>query len=105
MVIAWRILYLTMLGRDCPDLPADAVFSYFEWKAVCMFKSKSEAPSSPPKLNEMIAMIASLGGFLGRKSDGDPGVKTMWVGLQRMHDMAIMFEVFGEIRGKRETYG
>jgi hypothetical protein len=105
MIIAWRILYLTMLGRNCPDLPADAVFSDFEWKAVCMFKSKSEAPSSPPKLNEMIAMIASLGGFLGRKSDGDPGVKTMWVGLQRMHDMAIMFEVFGEIRGKRETYG
>ncbi|MCA2508111.1 MAG: hypothetical protein IM579_21670, partial [Microcystis sp. M62BS1] len=27
--------------------------------------------------------IASLGGFLGRKGDGEPGVKTIWLGLGR----------------------
>ncbi len=33
-------------------------------------------------------MIAKLGGFLGRKGDGEPGVKTIWRGLQRLHDIA-----------------
>ena len=25
-IIAWRILYLTMLGRECPELPCNLVF-------------------------------------------------------------------------------
>ncbi|XUP06319.1 IS4 family transposase [Microcystis aeruginosa FBCC-A68] len=28
-------------------------------------------------------MIASLGVFLGRKGDGEPSVKTIWLGLGR----------------------
>ncbi|MCA2598556.1 MAG: hypothetical protein IM520_13495, partial [Microcystis sp. M29BS1] len=32
---------------------------------------------------EAVRMIASLGGFLGRKGDGEPGVKTIWLGLGR----------------------
>ncbi len=39
-------------------------------------------------------MIAKLGGFLGRKSDGYPGVKVMWIGMQRMKDFAQAWEVF-----------
>ena len=27
MIVAWRVLYLTMLGRECPDLPCDLVFA------------------------------------------------------------------------------
>ena len=27
-----------------------------------------------------------LGGFLGRKYDGEPGVKTLWLGMQRLRD-------------------
>lgn len=29
-----------------------------------------------------------LGGFLARKADGEPGVKTLWLGLQRVMDFA-----------------
>jgi hypothetical protein len=36
----------------------------------------------------MIRLIASLGGFLGRKGDGEPGAKTLWIGLQRIMDAA-----------------
>ena len=31
---------------------------------------------------------ATLGGFLGRKGDGEPGAKTLWLGLQRVMDFA-----------------
>jgi hypothetical protein len=31
-------------------------------------------------------MLAKLGGFLGRKHDGFPGPKAIWIGLQRLRD-------------------
>jgi hypothetical protein len=46
-------------------------------------------PKHAPKLNQVIRPIATLGGFLGRKSDGEPGVKTLWLGLQRVADFGI----------------
>ena len=38
--------------------------------------------------SEAIRWIAQLGGFLGRKNDGVPGVKTIWRGLKRLDDIA-----------------
>jgi hypothetical protein len=34
----------------------------------------------------MIRRIAMLGGFLGRKGDGEPSVKTLWLGFARLRD-------------------
>jgi hypothetical protein len=36
----------------------------------------------------VIRLIARFGGFLGRKGDGEPGAKTLWIGLQRVTDFA-----------------
>jgi len=41
------------------------------------------------RLGELVCLVASLGGYLGRKHDGSPGPKTMWIGLQRMMDFVI----------------
>jgi hypothetical protein len=41
-----------------------------------------------PRLNEAVRLVATLGGFLARKGDGEPGVKTIWQGLQRVMDFA-----------------
>ena len=38
-------------------------------------------------------MVASLGGFLGRKCDGEPGTQTLWLGLQRLDDLTAMYEI------------
>ncbi|NER26043.1 MAG: hypothetical protein F6J96_36220 [Symploca sp. SIO1C2] len=40
--------------------------------------------------------IAQLGGFLGRKSDGEPGVKTLWRGIQRLNDLAAMWQMLAK---------
>ncbi|WP_373452846.1 IS4 family transposase [Caballeronia sordidicola] len=45
-------------------------------------------PKTPITLNQIIRLIASLGGFLGRKSDGEPDPKTLWIGVQRTIDAA-----------------
>nr|CUV64233.1 protein of unknown function [Ralstonia solanacearum] len=37
-----------------------------------------------PKLNEVLRLVARLGGFLARKGDGEPGAKTIWEGLQKV---------------------
>src|SRR5690349_21496723 len=71
MIVAWRILYLTMLGRNCPDIDCSVVFEVNEWQSVYAIATKKTPPKEPPKLNEIILMIAKLGGFLGRKSDGN----------------------------------
>jgi hypothetical protein len=101
LIVAWRILYLTMLGRNCPDLDCSAVFETNEWHSVYAIVKKKSPPKKPPKLNEMILMIAKLGGFLGRKSDGEPGVKVMWIGIQRMKDFTLAWETF---RSLDKTY-
>ena len=36
-------------------------------------------------------MIATLGGFLNRRSDKNPGTKVIWQGMQRARDLAMMY--------------
>ena len=93
-IVAWRVLYLTMLGRTYPDLSCDIVFEPHEWQSVYAVSTKKPIPKKPPSLHTIIIMIAKLGGFLGRKSDGYPGSKVMWTGIQRMKDFAQVWEIF-----------
>lgn len=87
LVVAWRIARLMRLGRTCPQLPAELLFAPDEWRGV-YFLLKKPIPQHPPSLNSVIRMVATLGGFLGRKCDGEPGVKTLWIGMQRVADFA-----------------
>ena len=87
MVVAWRINRLMRLGRTCPDLPAALLFEVEEIQAAYVLNKKA-VPEQTPDLNTVVRLIARLGGFLGRKSDGEPGVKTLWLGFQRITDFA-----------------
>ncbi|MDH6183323.1 IS4 family transposase [Polaromonas sp. CG_23.6] len=87
MVVAWRIARLMRLGRSCPDLDAQLMFEPDEWKAAYIL-NKQKLPSKPPTLNEVVRLVARLGGFLARTGDGEPGVKTIWLGMQRILDFA-----------------
>jgi len=94
MVVAWRILHLTKLGRDHPQLPCTLYFSEAEWKALLTFVNRDpRLPEQPPSLREATRLVASLGGFLGRKGDGEPGAQTLWLGLQRLDDITAMYNV------------
>ena len=87
MVVAWRIAYLMRTGRTCPDLDAALFFDPDEIKGAFLL-TKKKPPSRPPRINEVLRLIATLGGFLARKGDGEPGLKTIWLGLQRVRDAA-----------------
>jgi hypothetical protein len=95
LIVAWRVHWLTMLGRTCPDLACDAVFAEEEWRSVWTIVRREPAPETAPPLNEMIRLVASLGGYLGRKHDGPPGAQVLWIGIQRMRDFALAWHAFG----------
>ena len=93
MVIAWRIFHLTKLGRQTPDVPCTVFFEDAQWKALVAYKTQNPIPPEhPPSLRNVVHMVASLGGFLDRKSDGEPGTQTLWLGLQRLDDLVEMWK-------------
>ena len=94
MVIAWRIFHLAKRGRETPDVPCTVFFEDAQWKALVAYKTHNPIPpKNPPLLGEAMRMVASLGGFLGRKCDGNPGTKTLWLGLQRLDAMTEMYKI------------
>lgn len=94
-IIAWRIMSLTHLGRQCPSLPCTAVFDESEWKSVWRVTTKKELPLAPPTLSEFIALLAGLGGYNNRRTESPPGPQTIWTGIRRMTDFAIAWVNFG----------
>jgi hypothetical protein len=91
-IVAWRLLYLTYLARVTPDASCEVVFQTYEWQALHAFTYQTNMPpATPPSLHEATRLVAKLGGFLARKSDGEPGVQTIWRGLRRLDDLASMW--------------
>jgi hypothetical protein len=86
-VIASRLLELTYAARTQPEAPADALVSTDEWTVVWTARHPDQPVPSRPTLRQAVREIAGLGGFLGRRRDGEPGVITLWRGLQRLHDL------------------
>jgi hypothetical protein len=97
MVIAWRINRLMRLGRACSELPAEVIFDRDEWQAAYIL-NKKKLPPKPPPLNTVLRLVARLGGFLGRKGDGEPGAKSIWQGLQRVMDGAATLQFTRELQ-------
>jgi hypothetical protein len=88
-LVAWRLLWLTYQARQTPEVACSEVFARHEWEAlVCTVQGRVVVPAEPPSLREAVRMVAQLGGFLARKGDGEPGVKTLWRGLIRLDDIA-----------------
>ena len=83
LVIAWRIGLLMRLGRACPDWDAERLLTREEWQAAWIVARK-RPPGKVPTLRKALHMIAALGGFLGRKGDGEPAVNSLCIGLQRV---------------------
>ena len=88
LVVAWRIEHIKKLARTQPQAPCTIAFDEHEWQAVfALQRPKLALPSTPPSVREITRLTAELGGFLGRKSDGEPGSITLARGLQRLHDI------------------
>ena len=78
-----REIYKTPIGTAAYTRykPSTAVFRFI--------LNKNSPPKAVPTANTVIRLIAKLGGFLGRKGDGEPGAKTLWLG---MRDLAVFVQ-------------
>jgi hypothetical protein len=93
-VIAWRVLYATMLARAVPDAACTLLLDEDEWQALfCAIHRRSTPPVEPPTLRAAVRWLGQLGGFLGRKGDGDPGVTVLWRGFQHLVDLTTMYRI------------
>jgi hypothetical protein len=95
LIVAWRTLYVCRLGRALPDLSCEAIFEPAEWKSVYRVVTQESPPETPPTLSVMVRMVAQLGGYVNRPRRDPPGPQTVWLGLQRMHDFALCWQLFG----------
>lgn len=94
LIAAWRTLFVCRLGRACPEIDCEAIFEPSEWKAVWVAVHRQEAPKKAPRLQDMVHLIARLGGYVERPKS-EPGAQTIWIGLQRMYDLAWAWDTFG----------
>jgi hypothetical protein len=94
LIVAWRTLFVCHMSRNCPELDCEAIFEPCEWKAVWATVKGEPTPESPPSLSVMVHLIAQLGGYIERKKS-EPGPQTIWIGMQRMYDLAWAWERFG----------
>jgi hypothetical protein len=96
-VVALRLLWLTYSARTNGDAPCTIAFSDDEWRLLYIERTGKEPPEEPPPLREVVLWLAKLGGFLGRKGDGDPGVKVLWRGLTRLQDIVLGFRLATQV--------
>jgi hypothetical protein len=93
-VIAWRLLYATLLARAAPEVACTVLLEEEEWQALyCAIHEVAVAPAKVPSLRQAVRWLAQLGGFLGRKGDGEPGVEVLWKGFQRLVDLTHMYHI------------
>lgn len=95
MIVGWRVEYLKGAARHDPDASCEAYFSRAEWQpAYLVYTDGGELPSEPLTISAFMLMIAELGGWQRKKSQGPPGSMTIWRGLRRMEAYADAFQAF-----------
>ena len=83
-IIAWHIMYICYICRTYPDVSCETIFTRDEWQAITARFDKDAKPAKkPPKMADFVMLIAQLGGYkLNPKYQ--PGVKTIYRGVEKM---------------------
>jgi hypothetical protein len=96
MVIAWRVMLMTLLGREVPELPPEILFSDLELRVIGDF-AQSRGRSRPTQLGEAVRVVAILGGYLNRNNDPPPGHQLMWHGYTTLTTMCMAYQLRDDI--------
>jgi len=85
-VVAVRVLQLRTALEAQPAAAAAAVGTAEE---IDLVRQLVGAPAGPLTVRAFVRGVGRLGGFLGRRGDGEPGVRALWRGYQRLRDMVL----------------
>ena len=85
-VVAVRLLQLKSAARTTPDRPANQVVPrYWILMLIAVRKRLKNVTAEAMTIRAFYREVAKLGGFMGRKSDGEPGWITIWRGWQKLY--------------------
>lgn len=93
MVIAWRIMLMTLLGRESPELPPDLLFTDMELKVLRRYAMKRKGKEILV-LHDAVIWTAILGGYQNRKHDPPPGADLTWYGHMKLAAMCEAVELY-----------
>jgi hypothetical protein len=98
MIVAWRVMLLSKAARETPGDSAGQWLLESEWKVLwCHMNPGKQPPKRAPELRQAVRWIGQLGGFIGRKSDGEPGPVVLWRGLQRLNDLTHAYNLLRNV--------
>ena len=83
-VVAVRVFQLRCALENQPEAPAEQVATASE---IAVIRRHQGLGKKRLRVREFVRGVARLGGFLGRKSDGEPGWITIWRGWEVLHWM------------------
>ena len=83
-VIAVRLLQLKSTARTNPNTPAQRVVPRI-WLQMLKLARKGLTSVHDLSVGQFYREVAKLGGFLGRKHDGEPGWITIWRGWEKLN--------------------
>ena len=85
-ILAARILYTQYYEKAHPEEDAAELYTPEEIRALCLSEEKYVYTMT---IHEAVRATAKMGGHLGRKRDGSPGIKALWIGFQKLHYIVI----------------
>ena len=87
-LVALRVLQMRLGLLWQPQLPAEQVASKVEREVLSLWLETQVITVS-----DFVRGVSTLGGFLARKGDGQPGVRSLWRGYQRLQDMVVGYQL------------
>jgi len=100
LVVAWRVYWMTMAGREKPDTPCDQILSEEEWHVLSAWAT-GKIPATAPNAQQAMRWIGKMGGWLARGKQDNPGTTCMWRGLGRLPTMAQGYLLALRVHGVR----
>ena len=91
LVIGWRIMVRTLLGREVPELPVEILFTDLEIEVMTAWAKAHRVPV-PVTLGDAVPLVARFGGYLAHTRD-PPGHQLMWYGYQYLYNMCVGYEL------------
>ena len=105
LILTWRIMYLTHLGRECPEISSQEAFEEAEWRALwCYCHKTPHSPYAPPSLQEATKMLARLGGYKQWKKNQVPEPQTLAKGLSILTAITDMWRIMNQKESMPEIY-
>jgi hypothetical protein len=100
LVVAWRVHWLTWVGREKPETSCARILNEEEWRVLSAWATGTLAETAP-RAREATHWIGKMGGWLTRGKQDHPGTTCIWRGLIRLQAMAQGYLLATHIHGIR----